>query len=159
MSPHAHHPVDPAGGRRHRRGDHPCGRSVRHPARRPARNGPHRPRHLRREHAARHLRLLPAAALRAAVGADHPDWTPVTRERLATERTRWGQQLDEATVWLLDNATTDAGSWPNARIIRFAIDYAGHARAVVLSEREETTKVELLLAQTVASISGAAGTP
>ncbi|MFJ8787079.1 hypothetical protein [Streptomyces sp. NPDC102476] len=62
-------------------------------------------------------------------------------------------------MWLLDNATTYAGSWPNARIIRFAIDYAGHARAVVLSEREETTKVELLLAQTVASISGAAGTP
>ncbi|WP_406390200.1 hypothetical protein OG806_49550 [Streptomyces sp. NBC_00882] len=67
---------------------------------------------------------------------------------MANERNRWLQQLDEATMWLLDNAATYAGSWPNARIIRFAIDYAGHARAIVLSEREETTKVELLLALT-----------
>ncbi|MFF2721343.1 hypothetical protein [Streptomyces sp. NPDC058011] len=81
--------------------------------------------------------------------ADNPDWTPVLRERLTGERNRWWQQLDEATVWLLDNAATYAGSWPNARIIQFAIDYATHARLVVLSEREEATKVELLLALTV----------
>ncbi|MEU0177883.1 hypothetical protein ABZ178_31725 [Streptomyces massasporeus] len=49
-------------------------------------------------------------------------------------------------MWMLNNAATYAGSWPNSRIFRFAIDYAGHARAVVLSEREEATKVELLLA-------------
>jgi hypothetical protein len=81
--------------------------------------------------------------------ADDPDWTAVMRERVAGERSRWWQQLDDATMWLLDNAATYAGSWPNSRIIRFAIDYAGHARAVVLSEREEATKVELLIALTV----------
>jgi hypothetical protein len=71
------------------------------------------------------------------------------RERLASERNRWWRQLDDATVWLLDNTVTYAGSWPNTRIIRFAVDYAGHARAVVLSEREEAVKVELLLALTM----------
>ncbi|MFF3617482.1 hypothetical protein [Streptomyces sp. NPDC002580] len=81
--------------------------------------------------------------------ADDPGWTPVMRERLTGERDRWMQQLDDATVWLLDNAMTYAGSWPSAQIIRFAVDYAGHARAVVLSEREEATKVELLLELTM----------
>lgn len=98
------------------------------------------------------LRIISACSLLQRFelpAADDPDWTPVMRERLAGERSRWWQQLDDATVWLLDNAATYAGSWPNSRIIRFAIDYAGHARAVVLSEREEATKVELLLALTV----------
>ncbi|MEU0031995.1 hypothetical protein [Streptomyces sp. NPDC006335] len=97
------------------------------------------------------LRIISACSLLQRFelpAADDPGWTPVMRERLTGERKRWLQQLDEATVWLLDNAATYAGSWPNARIIRFAIDYAGHARAVVLSEREEATKAELLLALT-----------
>ncbi|MFD6311035.1 hypothetical protein [Streptomyces nigra] len=34
--------------------------------------------------------------------ADDPGWTPAMRERLTRERGRWLQQLDEATVWLLD---------------------------------------------------------
>nr|WP_245695523.1 hypothetical protein [Streptomyces antibioticus] len=29
---------------------------------------------------------------------DEPGWTPVTRERLAGERNRWLQQLDDATL-------------------------------------------------------------
>jgi hypothetical protein len=69
---------------------------------RPARNGwagPHCPRHPRREHAADHLRLLTAIEIRAAP-ADDPEWTPVMRERLANERNRWLQQLDDAIGWL-----------------------------------------------------------
>ncbi|SFO06714.1 hypothetical protein SAMN04487980_105319 [Streptomyces sp. cf124] len=95
------------------------------------------------------LRVISACSLLQKIelpSANDPDWTPVMRERVTNERNRWWQQLDETTVWLLDNAATYAGSWPNSRIIQFAIDYAGHARAVVLSEREEATKVELLLA-------------
>jgi hypothetical protein len=98
------------------------------------------------------LRVISACSLlqRFELPADDdPGWSPVMRERLTGERNRWWQQLDEATVWLLDNAATYAGSWPSARIIRFAVDYAGHARAIVLSERQEATKVELLLALTV----------
>ncbi|WP_256925375.1 hypothetical protein [Streptomyces sp. Amel2xC10] len=81
--------------------------------------------------------------------ADDPDCTPIVRERIAGERARWLQQLDDATLWLIDNVTTYAGSWPMRHLIRLAVDYAGHARAVMLSEREEDTKVELLLALTV----------
>ena len=53
--------------------------------------------------------------------------------------------------WDVDRATTEAAALglTNAALRQFAIDYAGHARAVVLSEREEATKVELLLALTV----------
>lgn len=79
---------------------------------------------------------------------DDLSFTPVMRERLTGERARWLQQLDDATLWLIDNATAYAGGWPTARLIRFATDYAGHARLVVLSEREENTKVELLVALT-----------
>ncbi|MFD9033269.1 hypothetical protein ACFVZW_19270 [Streptomyces sp. NPDC059567] len=81
--------------------------------------------------------------------ADDPDWTPVMRERLQAERNRWLQQLDDATVWLIDNMATYAGSYPASHLTQFAVEYAGNARMVVLSEREETTKVELLLALTV----------
>ncbi|MFJ8364457.1 hypothetical protein [Streptomyces sp. NPDC093984] len=44
--------------------------------------------------------------------ADDPAWTPVLRERLAGERERWWQQIDDATRWLIDNVATYAGSWP-----------------------------------------------
>lgn len=77
--------------------------------------------------------------------ADEEGWTPVMRERLAGERTRWLQQLDDATLWLIDNVMTYAGSYLMSHHGRFAVDYAGHARAVMLSERAEATKVELLL--------------
>ncbi|MFD7407764.1 hypothetical protein ACFV7R_35050 [Streptomyces sp. NPDC059866] len=80
---------------------------------------------------------------------DEPGWTPVMRERLAGERERWWQQLDDATRWLIDNVAAYAGSWPTSHLIQFAVDYAGNARMVVLSEREEATKLELLLALTV----------
>ncbi|MEU9190652.1 hypothetical protein AB0D14_40300 [Streptomyces sp. NPDC048484] len=71
------------------------------------------------------------------------------RERLAGERERWWQQLDESTRWLIDNVGTYAGSWAPQSLIQFAVQYAGNARIVVLSEREEATKVEILLALTV----------
>jgi hypothetical protein len=81
--------------------------------------------------------------------ADDPDWTPVLRERLAGERERWWQQIDDATRWLIDNVVTYAGSWPLRPLIEMPITYASHARLVVLSEREEATKLELLLELTV----------
>ncbi|WP_330294101.1 hypothetical protein [Streptomyces sp. NBC_00576] len=75
--------------------------------------------------------------------------TPVARERLTGERERWWQQIDDATRWLIDNVALYAGSWPLPDLIQFATAYAGNARIVVLSEREEATKVELLIALTV----------
>jgi hypothetical protein len=80
---------------------------------------------------------------------DEPGWTPVMRERLAGERERWWQQIDDATRGLIDNVVAYAGSWPTAYLIQFAVDYASNARMVALSEREEATKLELLLALTV----------
>ncbi|WP_216588285.1 hypothetical protein [Streptomyces brasiliscabiei] len=74
-----------------------------------------------------------------------PGWTPVMRERLAGERERWWQQLDESTQWLIDNVGMYAGSWASKSLIQ----YAGHARIVLLSETEEATKVEILLALTL----------
>ena len=35
--------------------------------------------------------------------ADDPDCTEVVRARLAAERERWMQQLDDATRWLIDH--------------------------------------------------------
>ncbi|MFI0818624.1 hypothetical protein ACH4TX_19280 [Streptomyces sp. NPDC021098] len=80
---------------------------------------------------------------------EEPDWTPVMRERLTGERERWWQQIDDATCWLIDNVATYAGGWPTSHLIQFAVDYAGNARMVVLSEREEAAKLELLLALTL----------
>ncbi|MEU3341997.1 hypothetical protein [Streptomyces sp. NPDC006668] len=80
---------------------------------------------------------------------DDPNWTPVLRERLAGERARWWHQIDDSTRWMIDNVVTYAGSWPVRRLIKLPITYAGHARMVVLSEREENTKLELLLQLTV----------
>ncbi|MEU6593250.1 hypothetical protein ABZ923_29175 [Streptomyces sp. NPDC046881] len=97
-------------------------------------------------------RIISACALLSRLqlpADDEPGWTPVMRERLAGERERWWQQIDDATRWLIDNCATYAGSWPTQRLIQFAIDYAGNARIVFLSEREEATKLELLLALTV----------
>jgi hypothetical protein len=89
------------------------------------------------------LRRLPLPA------DDDSGWTPVMRERLAGERERWWQQIVDTTRWLIDNCATYAGSWASQRLIQFAIEYAGHARLVFLSEREEATKLELLLELTV----------
>ncbi|MFJ2112430.1 hypothetical protein ACIOEX_11145 [Streptomyces sp. NPDC087850] len=80
---------------------------------------------------------------------DEPGRTPVMRERLAGERERWWEQLDESTRWLIDNVATYAGSWAPQSLIQFAVEYAGNARLVVLSEREEATKVQILLALTL----------
>ncbi|MFJ8199082.1 hypothetical protein [Streptomyces sp. NPDC096152] len=98
------------------------------------------------------LRIISACAQLQNIqlpAADDPDWTPVLRERLAGERERWWQQIDDATRWLIDNVATYATSWPMRHLIEMPITYAGHARMVVLSEREEATKLELLLELTV----------
>ncbi|MFG2987661.1 hypothetical protein ACGFYQ_41950 [Streptomyces sp. NPDC048258] len=81
--------------------------------------------------------------------ADDPACTPVMRERLTGERERWLQRIDDATRWMNDYVETFAGSWPSRSLIDFAVAYAGHARMVVLSEREEVTKLELLGALTL----------
>jgi hypothetical protein len=80
---------------------------------------------------------------------EDPDWTPVLRERLVGERERWWQQIDDATRWLIDNVATYAGSWPMRQLIEMPVTYAHHVRMVVLSEREEASKLELLLELTV----------
>ncbi|WP_344458452.1 hypothetical protein, partial [Actinomadura kijaniata] len=75
---------------------------------------------------------------------DDPTCTPVVRERLAAERERWLRQIDEATQWMNDHVATFAGGWPSQRLIDFAVAYCGHARMLMLSEREEAAKLELL---------------
>ncbi|MDX2986471.1 hypothetical protein [Streptomyces caniscabiei] len=95
------------------------------------------------------LTVLSACSLLQQVPADDPDWTPVLRERLQGERQRWLQQLDEATRWIIDHVMTYAGTWPSRPIINLAVSYASRARMVMLSEREEATKLELLVALTL----------
>ncbi|MFI7399246.1 hypothetical protein ACIBW9_01915 [Streptomyces sp. NPDC049541] len=80
---------------------------------------------------------------------EEPDWTPVMRERLGGERERWWKQIDDATRWLIDNVATYAGSWPTRRLVQMPTIYAHHIRMVVLSERDEVTKLALLLELTV----------
>jgi hypothetical protein len=41
-----------------------------------------------------------------------PDCTEVVRARLAAERERWMQQMDDATRWLIDHVETYAAGWP-----------------------------------------------
>ncbi|MGW1716639.1 hypothetical protein [Streptomyces sp. NPDC002156] len=94
------------------------------------------------------LTILSACTLLQQTPEDDPGWTPVLRERLKGERERWLQQLDDASRWMIDHVLTYAGSWPLRRHIDFAVAYASRARMVVLSEREEATKLELLVALT-----------
>ncbi|KIF67091.1 hypothetical protein HY68_35740 [Streptomyces sp. AcH 505] len=81
--------------------------------------------------------------------ADDPHCTPAMRERLTGERNRWWQQIDEATMWLVDNAAIYASSWPFPRLVRLANAHAYYARVVVMSERDEAMKVEFLRLLTV----------
>ncbi|MEU4351733.1 hypothetical protein [Streptomyces sp. NPDC023838] len=101
-------------------------------------------------HAARdtfnaHLGTVLSACTRLrALPADDPAWTPVLRERLRGERERWLQQVDDATRWMVDHVETYAGGWALRRHIELAVGYAGCARMLMLSERQECTKLELL---------------
>lgn len=90
--------------------------------------------------------LMASARLRnfQLPAADDPACTPVVRERLTAERERWLQQIDEATQWMNDHVATFAGGWLSQSLIDFAVAYSGHARMLMLSEREEATKLELL---------------
>ncbi|MFE7932956.1 hypothetical protein ACFU6S_30410 [Streptomyces sp. NPDC057456] len=88
--------------------------------------------------------ILSACTRLQSLPADDPAWTPVLRERLTGERERWLQQLDDATRWMVDHIDTYAGSWVMQQHIDFAVGYASNARMLMLSEREESTKLELL---------------
>lgn len=76
--------------------------------------------------------------------ADDPDCTEVVRARLAAERERWMQQLDDATRWLIDHVETYAAGWPLGELRTMAAHYAAASRMVMISERSEEAKVELL---------------
>ncbi len=80
---------------------------------------------------------------------DEPGWTPVMRQRLAGERERWWQQLDESTRRLIDNVAAYAESWGPHMLVGLAVQYASNARMVALSERQEARKAELLIALTL----------
>ncbi|MFP3990992.1 hypothetical protein U9R90_26700 [Streptomyces sp. E11-3] len=94
------------------------------------------------------MTVLSTCTLLQQLPQDDPSWTPVLRERLKAERERWLQQLDDATRWMIDHVATYAGSWPSRRLIDFAVAYASNARMLVLSEREEATKLELMVTLT-----------
>ncbi|MFF0450863.1 hypothetical protein ACFYT4_31535 [Streptomyces sp. NPDC004609] len=81
----------------------------------------------------------------SAATFEDPGWTPVMRERMEAERARWVKQLDEATEWMVDNVEIYGLSWPT-EILRTVIgQYVLHARAVMLSERQDDRKAELLV--------------
>ncbi|MDL2076247.1 hypothetical protein QNN03_07320 [Streptomyces sp. GXMU-J15] len=94
------------------------------------------------------LTVLAACTLLRLTPRDDPEWTPVLRERVKGERARWLEQLDDSTRWMVDHVFTYAGSWPLQRHKNLAVSYATNARGVFLSERQETTKLELLVALT-----------
>ncbi|MFF8943082.1 hypothetical protein ACF1A5_12585 [Streptomyces sp. NPDC014864] len=94
------------------------------------------------------MTVLATCTLLEQTPVDNPDWTPTLRDRVKGERERWLQQLDDATRWMVDNVFTYAGSWPLQRHKDFAVAYAANARGVVLSERDEAVKRELLIALT-----------
>ncbi|MFB1047362.1 hypothetical protein [Streptomyces chrestomyceticus] len=71
---------------------------------------------------------------------DEPGWTPVMLQRLAGERERWWQQLDESTRWLIDSVAAYAESWGPYTLVGLVVQYAGNTRMVRLSERQEATK-------------------
>ncbi|MGW0842122.1 hypothetical protein ACWD26_18495 [Streptomyces sp. NPDC002787] len=75
---------------------------------------------------------------------DDPDCTDVVRARLAAERERWMQQLDDATRWLIDHVETYSAGWPLGELRDVAARYAAASRMVMISERSEEAKVELL---------------
>jgi len=95
------------------------------------------------------MTVLATCSLLEQTPIDDPEWTPVLRDRVKGERERWLQQLDDATRWMVDHVFTYAGSWPLQRHKDFAVSYAGTARGLVLSERDEAIKRELLVALTL----------
>jgi hypothetical protein len=74
-----------------------------------------------------------------------PHVTAVVRERLSAERERWMQQIDDATRWMVDQRATFSKSWLTDRLRETVDTYVVVARLVMLSEREESTKLDLLL--------------
>ncbi|WP_406388286.1 hypothetical protein [Streptomyces sp. NBC_00887] len=93
------------------------------------------------------LRILSASGRLQKFEAPNPDdaaWTPVMRERVEAERARWVKQLDEATEWMVDNVETYAVSWPTDFLRGLIGTYVPYARAVMISEREDDRKAELL---------------
>ncbi|WP_255951942.1 hypothetical protein [Streptomyces odontomachi] len=94
------------------------------------------------------MTVLATCTLLEQTPVDDSDWSRSLRDRVKGERERWLQQLDDATRWMVDNAFTYAGSWPSQRLKDFAVAYAANARGVVLSERDEAVKRELLIALT-----------
>ncbi|MGY4997411.1 hypothetical protein [Streptomyces sp. 900105245] len=94
------------------------------------------------------LRIVAAAARLREIeepAADDPGWTDVMRERVRAERARWMKQIDEATEWMVDNMETFAPTWPTDVLRQMIGTYAAHARAVAISEREDTKKAERLV--------------
>jgi hypothetical protein len=73
------------------------------------------------------------------------DVSEVLGTALRAERQRWLNQVDEATCWLVDNAERWAGTYFSGWGLRdLMLRYAADARGLVLSERDEAAKVNLL---------------
>jgi len=94
------------------------------------------------------LRVLSACArLRNVEAPDSNDsgWTPVMRERVGVERARWVKQLDEATEWMVDNMEMYGVTWPSNLLRGLIGNYVTTARWVMVSERQDDRKAELLV--------------
>ncbi|MEU9472327.1 hypothetical protein AB0D78_38190 [Streptomyces avermitilis] len=62
------------------------------------------------------LRVVSAAGWLRAVeepAVGDPGRTDVLRDRVRAERARWMTQLDESTMWMVDNLGSRAPTWPS----------------------------------------------
>ncbi|MEU4153352.1 hypothetical protein [Streptomyces sp. NPDC026659] len=74
-----------------------------------------------------------------------PGWTDVMRDRVRSERARWMTQLDDSTMWMVDNLESYLPTWPSDVLRTMIGTYVTQARAVVISERQDNRKAELLV--------------
>ncbi|MFE5613925.1 hypothetical protein [Streptomyces sp. NPDC056524] len=93
------------------------------------------------------LRIISAGSRLQAIhepADDDSAWTPVMRERFEEERARWVKQLDEATEWMVDHLETFMPTWPSDHLRGLISTYVATARWVMISERQDDKKAELL---------------
>ncbi len=112
-----------------------------------ARNKRIRLAHEARDEFSRRVLIILSASARlreSTIPAALMEQRPALAEKLAAERDRWVDQLDEATRYLMDNLETFGLSYATNRGRDIVGRFVTHSRAIVLSERTVETKAERL---------------
>lgn len=101
--------------------------------------------HIARDRLATAVLSLLASTARLQVMPVPPEGTETMRARLTGERTRWLEQIDEATRTLVDTMEQSTLGFPSAMRLRdLAVGFVGHARMVWISERPEEDRVRIV---------------